>query len=133
MISQEALDEVVFQTMEALRSAQPAVSLPFCVFNGGRDVWVDIGAWVCMHGFIHSFIHSFVCLLIIYVCHPFLCSFICCSIRFVMIDICTRSIGGGSGNKAVAVQILQIVLGLAPGQCLHVGDQVGAAFRISLE
>lgn len=40
-LKQEALDETVFRVREALRVAQPKI--PYCVFNGGKDAWVDIG------------------------------------------------------------------------------------------
>lgn len=42
-IKREALDEIVLRITEALRVAQPPITLPFCVFNGGSDAWVDIG------------------------------------------------------------------------------------------
>ena len=42
-LKQEALDEVVLRLMEAVRSHQPPIQLPFCVFNGGSDAWLDIG------------------------------------------------------------------------------------------
>lgn len=42
-IKREALDELVLQVMEALRSADPPIQIPFCVFNGGRDAWLDVG------------------------------------------------------------------------------------------
>lgn len=42
-LKQEALDEIVLRAIEALRTAEPAITLPYCVFNGGRDAWVDIG------------------------------------------------------------------------------------------
>jgi IMP and pyridine-specific 5'-nucleotidase len=42
-MKQEALNEMVLRVMEALRTCEPAVTLPYCVFNGGRDCWVDIG------------------------------------------------------------------------------------------
>ncbi len=39
----EALNEIVLRALDALRAASPAITLPYCVFNGGRDAWVDIG------------------------------------------------------------------------------------------
>lgn len=42
-IKREALDEVVLRVMEALHNHQPRITLPFCVFNGGTDAWLDIG------------------------------------------------------------------------------------------
>ena len=42
-VKREALDEIVFMLKEGLQQAQPPVELPYCVFNGGRDVWLDIG------------------------------------------------------------------------------------------
>lgn len=42
-VKREALDEVVFTIKEGLQNASPPINLPYCVFNGGRDVWVDIG------------------------------------------------------------------------------------------
>lgn len=42
-LKQEALDEVVLRLMEAVRSHNPPITLPFCVFNGGTDAWLDIG------------------------------------------------------------------------------------------
>ena len=42
-LKQETLDEVVLTIKDALRNADPPITLPYCVFNGGRDVWVDIG------------------------------------------------------------------------------------------
>jgi len=42
IIPREALDETVLRVqMELDRHA--SVTLPFCAFNGGRDVWIDIG------------------------------------------------------------------------------------------
>ena len=29
--------------MESVRSVEPPITLPFCVFNGGRDAWLDVG------------------------------------------------------------------------------------------
>ena len=42
-LKREALDEVVLRVMEALRTHTPRITLPFCVFNGGTDAWLDIG------------------------------------------------------------------------------------------
>ena len=39
----EALDELVLRVTEALRSHSPRITLPYCVFNGGTDAWLDIG------------------------------------------------------------------------------------------
>jgi IMP and pyridine-specific 5'-nucleotidase len=39
----EALDETVFRVMESLRRCDSDITIPYCVFNGGRDAWVDIG------------------------------------------------------------------------------------------
>merc|ERR1740124_66253 len=41
-IRREALDETVLRAQSYLRK-ENSVSLPYCAFNGGRDVWVDIG------------------------------------------------------------------------------------------
>lgn len=42
-LKKEALDEIVLRVLEALRSHEPAFTLPVCVFNGGTDAWLDIG------------------------------------------------------------------------------------------
>jgi IMP and pyridine-specific 5'-nucleotidase len=46
-IPREALDETVLRVQDdldkMLRSSTNNVSLPYCAFNGGRDVWVDVG------------------------------------------------------------------------------------------
>jgi len=42
-IKREALNEVALSVQEALRTASPPISIPFCAFNGGRDVWIDVG------------------------------------------------------------------------------------------
>ena len=42
-LKREALDEVVLRVMDELRVANPPITIPFCVFNGGRDAWIDIG------------------------------------------------------------------------------------------
>lgn len=41
-IPREALDESVLTAQEKLRE-HAEVKLPFCAFNGGSDVWVDVG------------------------------------------------------------------------------------------
>ena len=40
----QALDEIVLRVAAAFRVAQPAIDIPFCVFNGGQDCWLDIGS-----------------------------------------------------------------------------------------
>lgn len=50
-LSREALDEFALSTQRVLknhrhvvlRSNKKAQNIPFCAFNGGSDVWVDIG------------------------------------------------------------------------------------------
>jgi len=42
-VKREALDELVLRVMEALRVHTPRITLPYCVFNGGTDAWLDIG------------------------------------------------------------------------------------------
>lgn len=42
-LKREALDETVLRVIDALRMTKPAIKLPYCVFNGGRDAWLDIG------------------------------------------------------------------------------------------
>jgi len=46
-IPREALDETVLRVKDDLdkmmRSTQIKTPLPYCAFNGGRDVWVDVG------------------------------------------------------------------------------------------
>jgi IMP and pyridine-specific 5'-nucleotidase len=42
-LKREALDELVLRVTEALRTHQPRITLPYCVFNGGTDAWLDIG------------------------------------------------------------------------------------------
>lgn len=39
----EILEETVFRIRDAVRSLDPPLCLPYCAFNGGRDVWVDVG------------------------------------------------------------------------------------------
>ena len=41
-IPREILDEAVLRAQEVLDSTS-VQNLPFCAFNGGRDVWVDVG------------------------------------------------------------------------------------------
>lgn len=42
-LKREALDEMVLRVMEAIRVHEPPFQLPYCVFNGGTDAWLDIG------------------------------------------------------------------------------------------
>lgn len=44
-IPREALDETVLRCQSKLSKMNQGVgsNLPFCAFNGGRDVWVDVG------------------------------------------------------------------------------------------
>lgn len=42
-IKREALDELVLRVMDAIRLQAGSIGLPFCVFNGGSDAWLDIG------------------------------------------------------------------------------------------
>jgi IMP and pyridine-specific 5'-nucleotidase len=42
LLPREALDETVLVVQSEL-SQSIKVELPFCAFNGGRDVWVDVG------------------------------------------------------------------------------------------
>ncbi len=42
-LKREALDECVLRVAEALTMARPPITLPYCVFNGGRDAWIDVG------------------------------------------------------------------------------------------
>ena len=39
----EQLDEAVLRVQEALRNHATSPPVPFCAFNGGSDVWVDVG------------------------------------------------------------------------------------------
>ena len=41
-IPREALDETVLRVQDELEKSDN-VTLPFCAFNGGSDVWVDVG------------------------------------------------------------------------------------------
>lgn len=43
-LKREALDELVLRVVDALRIADPPIEIPYCVFNGGGDAWVDIGS-----------------------------------------------------------------------------------------
>jgi IMP and pyridine-specific 5'-nucleotidase len=42
MLPREALDEAVLRVQSELTKGSNC-ALPFCAFNGGRDVWVDVG------------------------------------------------------------------------------------------
>lgn len=42
-LKQEALDEIVLRVMEEIRNQKPPITLPYCVFNGGADAWLDVG------------------------------------------------------------------------------------------
>eukprot|EP01037_Dinobryon_pediforme_P018698 gene18698-18999_t len=42
-LKREALEEVVMRVMESIRQHRPAITLPYCVFNGGGDAWLDVG------------------------------------------------------------------------------------------
>jgi IMP and pyridine-specific 5'-nucleotidase len=42
MLPREALDEAVLRVQSELTMGSNC-ALPFCAFNGGRDVWVDVG------------------------------------------------------------------------------------------
>jgi IMP and pyridine-specific 5'-nucleotidase len=44
-IPRESLDETVLRCQAELQKMNKGAgpSIPFCVFNGGRDVWVDVG------------------------------------------------------------------------------------------
>ena len=45
-LTREQLDELALSTKYILTNHQmtlPSPPIPFCAFNGGRDVWVDIG------------------------------------------------------------------------------------------
>jgi len=42
-LKQEALDEVVLRILEEIHKRQPPITIPYCVFNGGTDAWLDIG------------------------------------------------------------------------------------------
>ena len=41
-IPREALDETVLRVQQKLHE-HASVTLPFCAFNGGTDVWIDVG------------------------------------------------------------------------------------------
>ena len=47
-LKREALDEIVLRVIDALRQVKPSFSIPFCVFNGGSDAWLDIGDFVIL-------------------------------------------------------------------------------------
>jgi IMP and pyridine-specific 5'-nucleotidase len=53
-IPREALDETVLRSQIALQKMNNGAGplIPFCAFNGGRDVWVDVGNKVS--GFVTS-------------------------------------------------------------------------------
>ncbi|KAJ1432313.1 IMP-specific 5-nucleotidase [Ochromonadaceae sp. CCMP2298] len=42
-IKREALDELVLRVVEELQTHEPRITLPYCVFNGGTDAWLDVG------------------------------------------------------------------------------------------
>jgi IMP and pyridine-specific 5'-nucleotidase len=44
-LKQEALDEVVLRVGDAIRRRhhEKPFSIPYCVFNGGKDAWIDVG------------------------------------------------------------------------------------------
>lgn len=42
-LKREALDECVLRILSQLERQRPPISIPYCVFNGGRDAWIDIG------------------------------------------------------------------------------------------
>jgi len=42
-IKTEILDEVVLRAFEDISKIQDPIPFPYCVFNGGRDCWVDVG------------------------------------------------------------------------------------------
>lgn len=44
-LKREALDELVYRVMEAIRVQDPPIALPYCVFNGGTDAWLDVGTY----------------------------------------------------------------------------------------
>ena len=39
----EALEEICFRVMGDLYNIEPKITIPYCVFNGGNDAWLDIG------------------------------------------------------------------------------------------
>jgi hypothetical protein len=45
VLTREALDETVLRCQDKLQKMNKGTgpSIPFCAFNGGRDMWVDIG------------------------------------------------------------------------------------------
>eukprot|EP01031_Cornospumella_fuschlensis_P032315 gene32315-39082_t len=42
-LKREALDELVLRVVDSIRVKGRDITLPFCVFNGGSDAWLDIG------------------------------------------------------------------------------------------
>lgn len=42
-LKQEALDELVLRVLDSIREHGSGITLPFCMFNGGTDAWLDIG------------------------------------------------------------------------------------------
>lgn len=42
-LKREALDECVLRILNQLERQRPPITIPYCVFNGGRDAWIDIG------------------------------------------------------------------------------------------
>lgn len=42
-LKQEALDEVVLRIADVVRSNADRITIPYCIFNGGSDAWLDIG------------------------------------------------------------------------------------------
>jgi IMP and pyridine-specific 5'-nucleotidase len=42
-LTRECLEEVVLASQRTLSAHPVAKSIPFCVFNGGSDVWIDVG------------------------------------------------------------------------------------------
>ena len=53
-LKREALGELVLRVTEALSNAEPAITLPYCVFDGGRDAWLDIGNKATALGILQS-------------------------------------------------------------------------------
>eukprot|EP00981_Chlorochromonas_danica_P011412 scaffold3999_cov196-Ochromonas_danica.AAC.8 len=42
-LKREALDELVLRIMDRVRERGAGIDLPYCVFNGGSDAWLDVG------------------------------------------------------------------------------------------
>jgi hypothetical protein len=42
-IKSEILDEVVLRAFDEIAKIKDPIPFPYCVFNGGRDCWVDVG------------------------------------------------------------------------------------------